>query len=270
MCFPCFGLVINAIINNMTNRLEYIGLKEFVVEHFQEDLTGRIQWHELGFSLLRAAQAHAESQGFGYGPNSGTGVIWVLLRLSVEMYERPLLGERYVVHTWVDSIQKISLTRLFDICNAEGKVIGRAHSVWTLLDLDTRELAMFDAVNDRKLEACLLPRSDFSMQGMKKIRLKAATLVCERPIFYSDLDVNGHLNSVRILDMILDLLPLDKHKNLDVRRIDIAYSRESMLGDCLQCFIEKTNSGLLVELRKKNGETKVSAQIECNTEGCYE
>ena len=56
--------------------------------------------------------------------------------------------------------------------------------------------------------------------------MEDATLAREVPTFFSDVDFNGHINSMRYLDHILDLFPLDWHKKNNIKRLDIAYIAE--------------------------------------------
>ena len=159
-------------------------------------------------------------------------------------------------------MQRVCLTRLYEIRSSEGRIIGRAHSVWTLLDVQTRNMAVLNSERQAHLEERLAPKPDFPMKGMGKVRVKSEECVCERPVYFSDLDVNGHLNSVRTMDMVLDLLPTQLHKDLAIKRIDIAYAKESMIGEHLQCFMQAIENGAQIELRKPTGETMVRAQVE--------
>jgi acyl-ACP thioesterase len=51
--------------------------------------------------------------------------------------------------------------------------------------------------------------------------------------YYSDVDINGHINSIKYIEHILDLFPREQFAGHRLRRFDIAYKAESYLGDTL-------------------------------------
>ena len=61
-------------------------------------------------------------------------------------------------------------------------------------------------------------------------------LVRELDTFYSDVDINGHINSVKYIDHLLDLWPLSWYESHRLRRIDVAYVAESYQGDLLRLY----------------------------------
>lgn len=48
---------------------------------------------------------------------------------------------------------------------------------------------------------------------------------------YSDIDINGHVNSIRYIEHILDLFPIELYKESRIRRFEMAYVAESYYGD---------------------------------------
>ena len=46
---------------------------------------------------------------------------------------------------------------------------------------------------------------------------------------YSDIDINGHVNSIRYIEHILDLFPIELYKTKRIRRFEMAYVAESFL-----------------------------------------
>ena len=45
------------------------------------------------------------------------------------------------------------------------------------------------------------------------------------------MDVNGHINSVKYIEHILDLWKLDRYREQQIRRFEIAYVAEGHGGD---------------------------------------
>ena len=80
------------------------------------------------------------------------------------------------------------------------------------------------------------------MEKLSRVKMgKDACLVADIPTCYSDVDVNGHINSVKYIEHVLDLFTLDWYRKYAIRRFDIAYVSESYYGDRLKFYKEEGN-----------------------------
>ena len=55
------------------------------------------------------------------------------------------------------------------------------------------------------------------------------------------MDVNGHINSVKYIEHVLDLFDLDYYRAHFLQRFEIAYVVESHQGDQLNFYVEKVD-----------------------------
>jgi acyl-ACP thioesterase len=62
--------------------------------------------------------------------------------------------------------------------------------------------------------------------------------------YYNDVDINGHINSVKYIEHVLDLWPLDWYRNHAVKRFEIAYVAEAHAGDQLSFYMEEDPQSL--------------------------
>ena len=80
---------------------------------------------------------------------------------------------------------------------------------------------------------------------------------------YSDIDINGHVNSIRYIEHILDLFPIELFKTKRIRRFEVAYVAESYYGDQLSLFLDDAgNDHYQVEVRKQGGEVACRAKVD--------
>ena len=112
---------------------------------------------------------------------------------------------------------------------------------------------------------CTVDDSDFSDE-VKKLPFITSSLddlMAVSDALYSDIDINGHFNSVRYIEHVLDLFPLEKFKEKRVRRFEIAYMAECLCGDELAIYKDETSPGLFeIEIRKTaNGEIACRGKI---------
>ena len=65
------------------------------------------------------------------------------------------------------------------------------------------------------------------------VRLRAieAEASISRPVVYSDIDFNRHMNTLRYVDLIFDTLPLEQFEKGDAMRLDINFLAEARYGE---------------------------------------
>ena len=79
---------------------------------------------------------------------------------------------------------------------------------------------------------------------------------------YSDIDVNGHVNSIRYIEHILDLFPMELYRSKRIRRFEMAYVAESYYGDELSFYLDdEGNDVYAVEVKKNGDETVCRAKV---------
>lgn len=205
-----------------------------VVEPFQEDVTGHLSWSNLGNIILRCATLHAEAHGFGHTFMKTEHRGWVLSRLVLELTDIPSTAEHYSIATWVTRAFRQFTDRNFRIDGPDNRTYGYGISTWALIDYDTRHPILLDTLPDSFREAMTEEIPPIDTYG--RARCKSTDVIATRDCRYSDLDTNGHVNSIRYIDMALDLFPLEWHRAHTVRRIELAYGLEGHEGDHLELF----------------------------------
>ena len=84
-----------------------------------------------------------------------------------------------------------------------------------------------------------------------------AELVRTIDTYYNDVDVNGHINSVKYIEHVLDLWDLEWYRQHQIRRFEIAYVAESHQGDRLSFYQEQGSEGDINVRICKDGEVEV-------------
>ena len=234
------------------------------VEPFHVDFTGRIFLGVLGNHLLNAAGNHSQRRGWGIGALNENHYTWVLSRLCIEMEEMPMQYEDIEIRTWVESVMRLFTNRNFSILRSDGTPCGYARSVWAMIDMETRKpcdlLSLYDGdilryVVDPEENVC-------PIQGHGRLVFREARLARTLDTYYSDVDINGHINSIKYIEHILDLFPRERYERQMVRRLEIAYKAESYLGDRLSFYTQVINDNEIgVEVRKNEREVVCQAKI---------
>ena len=132
---------------------------------------------------------------------------------------------------------KYFTSRNFKIGSPTGSVYGYGRSIWAMIDTETRQPADILAIHDGLLTAYLDRDYPCPIASPSRVKLgDRLELVRELDTFYSDVDINGHINSVKYIDHVLDLWPLSWYASHRLRRIDVAYVAESYQGDRLRLY----------------------------------
>ncbi|MBQ5729303.1 MAG: acyl-[Bacteroidaceae bacterium] len=234
----------------------------FVVEPFSEDYAGRLSWGILGNQLLRCASLHAGSHGFGYEDMVRDRRVWVLSRLSIHMDEMPTTGCEYEIQTWVSKVYRQFTDRQFAIVGRDGKVYGYASSTWALINLDSRSAVDLTGMKDNALFNFVIDEVA-PIPSPARVRITSDAPIFTHRAAYTDLDINGHVNSIRYIQMALDCLSEFIYKqNLRVQRVEVGYAAEGMCGDELQFFAnELTATGGGIEVRNESGTTLAKINV---------
>lgn len=225
--------------------LDKVGRYGFLAEPFHCDFSSRLFMGHLGNHLLNAADFHSNDRGYGMNYLMPRHRTWVLSRLAIEMEEMPKSYDRFFVETWVESAMKYFTSRNFcisgpDSDSGEGeKVYGYGKSVWAMIDTETRQPVDIFSIHDGLIRAYIEDEKPCPMASGSRVKVSAAaTLVRSIDTHYNDVDVNGHINSVKYIEHILDLFDLDYYKSHFLHRFEIAYVAESHQGDRLNFYME--------------------------------
>lgn len=243
------------------NHNNKIGTYNFVAEPFHVDFNGRLTMGVLGNHLLNCAGFHASERGFGIAEVNENHYTWVLSRLAIELEDMPRQYEPFSIETWVENVYRLFTDRDFALVNKEGKNIGYARSVWAMISMETRKPADLLTLHGGSITEYVCDRE---CPIDKPGRIKVAT---EEPVWvyqtrYSDIDINGHVNSIKYIEHILDLFPMETFKDKQVKRFEMAYVAESYYGDSLSFYKEEKEDGSIdIEVRKNNQEVVVRSKI---------
>ncbi|MBQ4231481.1 MAG: acyl-[Salinivirgaceae bacterium] len=221
--------------------LEKVGKYQFMAEPFHCDFGLQLFMGHLGNHLLNAADFHSNDRGFGMIYLKTVNKAWVLSRLAIEMERMPRAYDRFWVETWVESAMRYFTNRNFAITGLDGQVYGYGRSVWAMIDTETRQPQNIMEVHNGSISDYVEREKPCPIARSSRVQMTAdAPLVRTIDTYYNDVDMNGHINSVKYIEHVLDLWDLEWYKAHRLHRFEVAYVAESHQGDRLSLFREKT------------------------------
>lgn len=245
--------------------LDKVGRYEFLAEPFHCDFSKRLFMGHLGNHLLNAADFHSRDRGFGMTYLNPIHKTWVLSRLAIEVDEMPQQYARFSVETWVESAMRYFTKRNFRIADAndDSKVYGYGRSIWAMIDTKTRQPQNIFEIREGEITNYIDQEKHCPIAKLSRVQMNNdAQLVASIDTHYCDVDVNGHINSVKYIEHVLDLFDLDYYKSHKIKRFDIAYVAESHCGDRLDFYREEVGEDeFCVRIAKKSADASQDIEV---------
>ncbi len=240
---------------------EKVGKYDFVVEPFHADFTGKLTLGVLGNHLLNCAGFHAAERGFGIATLNENYYTWVLSRIAIEMFDMPAAYSRFSVETWVEDVYRLFTDRNFSILDENGSPLGYARSVWAMISTETRKPADLLELHGGSISDYICQK-ECPIAKSGRVKVSESIPKAEITAHYSDIDLNGHVNSIKYIEHILDLFPLSQFKDKKLKRFEVAYVAESYFGDVLKFYEKQEGESVYdVVIKKNEGETVVRSKL---------
>ena len=203
--------------------------REYEIESTQVNASRELKLASLLGILQDVAINGAEYVGVGTSVTLPKGLLWVVSRMEIQVERMPKYQEKVDVYTYPGITLGFFYPRHFFVKDKEGNILLRASSVWALIHADDRRIEMrnqFPDING-SVETGELPRP------AKLIPAKGMPLLGERVIRYSDVDLNGHLNNTKYVEIIEDLESGEVHARRSLKRIVLNYEHELREGETI-------------------------------------
>ena len=238
--------------------MDKIGTYEFMAEPFHCDFSQRLFMGHLGNHLLNAADFHSTDRGFGMKYLLSIKRSWVLSRLAIEMDEMPLMYTKFNVETWVESAMRYFTSRNFRVVDGHGKVYGYGRSIWAMIDTESRQPTDIYAIDNGATNNWIVKDKDCPIDKGGRVKMgDDVELVRTIDTYYNDVDINGHINSVKYIEHVLDLWGLTWYREHRIKRLEIAYVAEAHQGDRLSFYREMTAENEYCIRICKDGDVEV-------------
>ncbi|HQF11152.1 MAG TPA: thioesterase, partial [Paludibacteraceae bacterium] len=179
------------------------------------DFQGKLTLASLIELLMEAAGRHADGNGFGMRQLNEFNASWVVLRIALEINYYPEQYDEIKISTWIEKIQPIKTIRNFCIENAQGEIIASATSEWIMMDLTQRKPK--DLLSLEGFEEFATGK-DSPAGKLEKLPLVKGELVDKITVKYGDIDLNGHVNSIRYIQWLCNCFDLSDYLEKQIER----------------------------------------------------
>lgn len=235
---------------------------EYTIQYSDVDASRHLRLCDLERYLLESAGSSAARLGIGTAYLAERyDAAWVLTRFSILMDYLPSYNDTIIIETWIEGNAHMLSMRNYRIYirkNDEEFLIGRSSSVWTLLNLTTRQVdtaAFADPAWEGKIDG---EKLDIPRAGRIGL-IEEPTSVMPHTIRYTDLDFNGHCNSVKYLQFMLNAC--DSLTAQYPVRLDINYAKEVHKGEQTSVRVLESEGKVQYCILNEQGEISCTALI---------
>lgn len=197
------------------------------------------------------ASDNAEMLGFGYTFVKEKNLAWFLLKYRMEFTNYPENISELTVRTEPRGYNKLFAYRDFEIIN-EGKIIGKAATVWALADINTRAMVNVSEI----LKDCPYMNLFEKRNGdLVYTKIKEPEYVNTRKYYdvrFDDLDVNRHVNNSNYISWGFDTLDFDFRRKYKPKAIDMIFKKEAVYGERILAqteIVDKTTTHILKNMQ---------------------
>ena len=231
---------------------------DIVVDVHDIDYNGVVKASSLMKYIQSAAQTQLTLNGMSYDELKEMKRAFILSRIKLEFTEPVRAYDRLCAVTYPCESRGYSFLRCYAL-EKNGRTIGRAVSIWALIDTDTRALVK---VND--FELGLQTHEPHSLELTRFTMPSAIQEVGTYTVNYGDLDQNRHMNNTRYPDMYANFLPLD---GMRIKSISINYKNEAQMGEKLRVERADSPDGNTYYFRtlRSDGQVNTEAVLELET-----
>jgi len=153
----------------------------------------------------------------------------VFIRLTIQIDRYPTYREHLVAQTWPINISGLYSLREYRLLDEAGEQVAAGTSRWVLLDTEKKRAIRVPP----HVEAMMVCGEDRIIDdAFKRLpRLEHAERNTPLDVQFNDIDTNQHVNSAAYLSWCLHAMPHDFLTGHRMRKAEIAYRQEAVLGD---------------------------------------
>lgn len=235
---------------------EYVRTEQ--VATYDVGANSKLKLSELLRMAQEASEQHLAALGLGYEKLKADGIVFLLTNNCISIKRMPVHNDVLTIKTHPCGTAGVQFYRDF-VFYAEGEEVLRVMQTSVAANPQTHRVLRPKAFLSYDI---FQEQTVVSAEKIERVAPPAGLpLLGERPIYYSDLDFNRHLNNAVYSDILMDFLsPEMRHQRM--KRIQISYINEGKLGETLKIYGGMTADGSYVLY----GDSERGLSFSCRVE----
>jgi len=205
--------------------------EEITVRSYDCDKEQRMRPSAILRYLQEIAGAHCAALGMDYDTLASHDGVFLIVRQSMNIYRTPKKDEKLILSTWHRETRGVQSFRETQVQTSNGEVLVDSTGVWILARVSDHRI-----LRPSEFSAFSIPHKPEPSLPTRSEKLRAPAEMEElglRPIRYTDIDCNRHVNNCVYADILCDFLP-GGMEGKEFSTLDISYIAEAKEGDTLR------------------------------------
>ncbi len=210
---------------------------KIAVSSFEVDRYNRLKIS----SLLKFQQEIGERHLNEFGTNShkmrdDEGKSFIFTKIKIIVHRLPKAQDEVTLTTWCSELKGIRFYRNYILRDEKGELLTETKAEVTVIDLVTRKLVRPNEIDGFE---GFLYNTDLQNGCDKPQKLSVPEgefIKTSRPIHFSDIDYNGHVNNTVYACIVLDCLDPETLKK-DIKGFEINYVSEILPNETLELLV---------------------------------
>lgn len=218
--------------------------RKFIFRFGDCDKTKNASLYAVMKLLSELAGEDYERRGLGYEYLLKHGQALLLSRMRFKFARMPEHTEKIVASTWERFDKGPYFYRDFEIKSESGELLIAASSQWFLVDIMSREVLRPGSMAEgrRRLD----PRKSGCPDCEKLKKTVDLPVLGFRPVYYSDLDGNSHVNNAVYGKIAVDFLPEEIRKK-EIKDFSINFFMETKQNETLEICGAESDKGYIIQ-----------------------
>lgn len=218
--------------------------REVTINHMQCNTENKMFLHYMLGLFSEIAGDESESKGQTREFFLNAGKVFLITRMSVRFHKTLNYSDTLILTTWFRTTEGRFFFREFEVRYPDGELVASATSTWALLDVIEQKTV--DPNEHPGSTSSGIDRKTDSPECKKIVTASDLPTLGYRPIYYTDLDCNRHVNNSAYSRIATDFLPYE-YQNREVLDFVINFGRETKLGDTLEIRGSETEDGYIIQ-----------------------
>lgn len=231
----------------------------FDVNSHDEDMFGNVRATAVIRYMQEAANLQLYSSGQSYDDMFRDGKVYILSRLNVSIYADLRPHDRLRAETWLSDCRGAVFNRFYKLYRGDS-LAAEGASVWGLVGVKDKKIY-------RTTDTDWQIHADDDTVGIdlpKRLSFKDVpfTLCGEKTVYYSDCDINGHMNNTVYADMLFSFSPeVRAGKNCRAVSLNISYLTEAVCGEELKIYTADVDGARCFRTVRHDGQINAEAEF---------
>ena len=225
----------------------------YKIEPLTQDFNEYMKLKSYGYQtmLTRIGEMHLNETDQGIGHVIGGHYAWVLMSMTIDVIKPINSLDKRNGKTYYAGRKGPYYRREYIIEDDAGNSIVKASSFSILMDLNDRSIYRKRELPFSIFNAHEIHQTDANPQFRDHV---TGEFITEGKVKNSHVDALGHVNNLRYHEFIYDALTPIEVKKLDhIKRIEVYYHKELMLGDTFQIYKDVKDDKIIFQIKQKEG-----------------